>query len=705
MSVFTALRDYFRKAVPGTWFIDKWQANKPYYPDVSHGELVKKYRGWVYACAHRNAVSCAQVPLRLYVAKPAGKTKALFPTRAVKPVVKKYLAGCATTAKYVTGADDIEEVTEHPIIELLDRANDFMNRFDLLEYMFLSQEITGNAFWVKYRSTLGLPDQIWPLMVHRTDIIPSKTKVIDHYEFKISATEKQIIDPRDMVHFKYVSLTDPYWGMGPLEAAVVAADLSWNMDEYEAYLMQNRAVPDYVIIKPEESGEPGSDEKKAVEKAWYKNYGGIKKAGKMAWLWGGAKIQQVSLSPKDINFLAGRKATLAEIAAIFGVPLSKLTTDDVNRANAEAGDYTYAKDTQLPRLRKAEQKINEQLVPEFDTRLFFAFDNPVPEDKEFRLKETESHLRTAYSSPNEERAVDGWEEVPWGAIPVVSTTTAPLGSTTVQAPEEPTPSKSKSAKRGIGQAPDDIYNLFLTVLRAYFAEIAKMTLARVEADKPVEDMGKAVKERTDDFASAWFETRTWSELLTQQITPAMETALNSAGREAMRAVGGDGAFNPYHQRLLSAMRVHRHGAIQSVNETALKTLRGVLGEGLAENEGWKQLQKRLLEQFEQFEKYSAERIARTESAWAWNRGALEGYQQSGVEYKQWDSAIDERSCAWCEALDGVVIGVDVNWFEKGGHFPLPDDPNKVMTLDYEDVGHPPLHSNCRCAIVPVIGEP
>jgi hypothetical protein len=186
--------------LPGTWNFSQIQAGKPYFPDVSHKALVEKYRGWVYACAHKNAVCCAQVPLRLYVAKPARKTKALFPTRKVHRSRLKYLGESPSLIKFTSQADEIEEVTEHPVIDLLNKANDFMNRFDLLEFIFLSQEITGNGIWCKYRNNLRVPTELWPLFVQYTDIIPSKTKVIERYEYKPIPTEKHLIDPADIVH-------------------------------------------------------------------------------------------------------------------------------------------------------------------------------------------------------------------------------------------------------------------------------------------------------------------------------------------------------------------------------------------------------------------------------------------------------------------------------------------------------------------------
>ena len=73
-------------------------------------------------------------------------------------------------------------------------------------------------------------------------------------------------------------------------------------------------------------------------------------------------------------------------------------------------------------------EIYEKLTPKYDRKLFVAFDDPVPVDKEHRLKEKETHLKYAYSSVNMERLIDNKEDVPWGNIPIVNTNLAPLGS-------------------------------------------------------------------------------------------------------------------------------------------------------------------------------------------------------------------------------------------------------------------------------------
>jgi SPP1 gp7 family putative phage head morphogenesis protein len=72
-------------------------------------------------------------------------------------------------------------------------------------------------------------------------------------------------------------------------------------------------------------------------------------------------------------------------------------------------------------------------------------------------------------------------------------------------------------------------------------------------------------------------------------------------------------------------------------------------------------------------------IARTETIRAHNQGQIKFYHTVGVEKAIWQTAEDERTCPECAPLDGKV-------------YPL----NKLPG--------PPLHSNCRCGLLPEIPE-
>jgi len=77
------------------------------------------------------------------------------------------------------------------------------------------------------------------------------------------------------------------------------------------------------------------------------------------------------------------------------------------------------------------------------------------------------------------------------------------------------------------------------------------------------------------------------------------------------------------------------------------------------------------------------------------------YRYSGVVRKQWWTAMDERVCPYCDALHGVTVDVEQNFLSLGDEF-LPTGAERPLVIDYEDVGYPPAHPDCRCTVLPVV---
>jgi hypothetical protein len=102
-------------------------------------------------------------------------------------------------------------------------------------------------------------------------------------------------------------------------------------------------------------------------------------------------------------------------------------------------------------------------------------------------------------------------------------------------------------------------------------------------------------------------------------------------------------------------------------------------------------------------RYRGYLISRTELAFAYNKGADEGIRQAqakgylGDMVKVWSTALDERTCPICSALEGQVIAMDEE-FNFGTKLAA-SNPGIRRT--------PPAHPNCRCAVMykPVMQHP
>ena len=120
----------------------------------------------------------------------------------------------------------------------------------------------------------------------------------------------------------------------------------------------------------------------------------------------------------DLAALADLKATKEDIANAFHIPLAFLTSE-TNLANLQAAEHQHMSKAITPRLRRRDEKINEQLIPLFDPsgRLFVASDDPVPVNHELDMKERELNLKYGVVTINEVRQERGLPPVDWGDRP------------------------------------------------------------------------------------------------------------------------------------------------------------------------------------------------------------------------------------------------------------------------------------------------
>ena len=406
--------------------VNPWETGfgKELFHADDYHKLISQYKSWIYICANKNATSVAEAPLRLYVSKPNKESKILVKTNIVNKLTKQRLAKNANLTNYITKAAEIEEVTDHNFLTLLKNVNPLINRFDLWELTQIWLELTGNAYWYIYKDSMGVPMEIWPLPPQFMRIVISPEKIVGGYVFQ-RAVQKVPFDESEIIHFKFGNPNGTLYGTGPLAAIVETNITDQEIRKFETTLMKNMGRPEGVL---ETAATISKDVFDRLKEEWRNNYAGTNKVGKTIILENGLTYKPITFTPREMNYVVGRKMNREEIAAAFGVPMSKLTTEAVNLANAYVGEHQYMQDTIQPRLRRIEEKLNEKLLPMYDENLFIAYDEVIPADKEFILKERTSNLGSYITTINEEREEMGKEPVDWGDVPLAPAGIAPLGS-------------------------------------------------------------------------------------------------------------------------------------------------------------------------------------------------------------------------------------------------------------------------------------
>jgi len=669
---------------------------------ASDDELIERYRSWVYTCANKNAVTAAQVPLRAYV---KGGTRR-WPTKRVEYRQKQHFAQQFGRKD----AGDIEEIEEHPILDLLAKVNPWRNSFDLLELIFLYEGLVGNSYVYKLRGRLGVPEELWVLPSQWVEIKPDKQKFIAGYWYGRSLESRQFIPAADMIHFLLPDPASLFYGTSPLRAVLGVVDVHQDLLDYGTALLENYGRPDFaVVIK----GRLSDDQRKALHNELRQTFSGSH-AGSAAVLDDMQDIKPLGFTPRDMSWLGDRKLTMEEIAGAFGVPLSKLKTDDVNRSNAEAGNYSYMHDTISPLLKRVEQKLNEQLCPDFDPgrRLFLAFDDCVPENREYLLEELRVHLTTGYASINEKREHDGLDPVDGGDVPLVPNNMVPLGSQgepdSTPPPEDGTPPSraykaqrlAPSAAQAAQPATDDIETALKGIVARDFESQRREVQANIAAMSQDEKGTGPLIEETEIWL---FGRSKWNRLLGEHCNSTLKGAIMRGGDYAANILAMGVSFEVNRPELQAWLGKYVFEFARRVNDKTHDDLKATLSEGLMAGEHAKALQSRVAGVFEDYARYRTERIARTEAIRALNAGQEQLWRQSGVvSHVRWITSGD--ACEFCREMANRTVMLGTTFWSEGQQMNVQLDSGGEgrMQFSYSDVSYPPLHPNCRCAVEAVL---
>lgn len=397
-------------------------------------------RSWVYICNAYNARAIARQKLRLY----KGKTASVLQAKQTRPISRDALVHLKENAgidKWLTKAkDEVEEVIEHPLLTLLQQVNPMLNQLDLWMLTETNMGLTGNAYWWLRENKMGEPYQIWVWSSDRMRIVLGDD--LDNFirAYVYTGGEHDVaFDPASILHHKYPNPSSPAIGLSPVMALSDSIQINTDIYRYERAQFRNMARPDGVLEMPESLGD---DEFVRLKTEWNQAYRGAEKSGKVAILEGGVTYKAISVSPREMNHLEGRRMTREEISDGYGIPMSLLSPEKSNRANATVAYAQYMRDTIDPKLKLYEEKINEMLLPAFGEgeELFVAFDNCVPEDKDFQLKESLLSTKAGYKTWNEVRQERGMEPYEgFGDIPVVQQNMVEFGTQPPEpiAPEAP----------------------------------------------------------------------------------------------------------------------------------------------------------------------------------------------------------------------------------------------------------------------------
>ena len=403
---------YFRSLIQEMNGISRGPKPRPY----NSASIERAFHSWAYAAAWMNATAFASTPKRLYARKRVN-TRKLYETKPVDALTKRYFSGIGQTrpsnavmAKVAAFGGDFEEVVEpHPALLVLQNANPFFNGFELEVLKMLDLQTTGDAYWHPVVQASGQPTEVWRMPPQNTRIVPSNTNFIERYIFGIPGQERSFaVD--EVIQFKMPNPFDNFNGRGWFQAAWSALGLNDSKRELDTAKFDNFARPDWLLSVPSGKAEAMD---KMEEKLTAKFKGEGRERTQFLAISADVKAQALQW---DVPEVGTATRVIEEIAAVSGVPVSMLLSNDASYAGSMAARQSYFRNTIQPYCRLDEEKLNERWIPLFDGSddMFIAHDPASFEDQEAESIRVTSLVSGGILTPNEGRNEMGYPPHPDG---------------------------------------------------------------------------------------------------------------------------------------------------------------------------------------------------------------------------------------------------------------------------------------------------
>lgn len=285
------------------------------------------------------------------------------------------------------------EVTNHLALSIWNKPNDFYTRQEFVETTGQHQELVGEQWWVVSRDPRSsLPLELWPVRPDRMRPVPDAENFLVGYIYTGPVGEEIPLERDQVIMLRAPDPESPYRGMGPVQTILPDLSAANMASLWAANFFTNSAQPGGVIEVEKRLSDDEFDE---MTLRWREQHQGVANAHRVAVLEQG-KYVQTGFSMKDMEFNALRASNSEAIREAFGFPKPLLgSVDDVNRANAEAAEYVFAKWLLVPRLERIKGALNNDFLPLFYPKgavpdVEFDYQTPVPENEEFEATERKS---------------------------------------------------------------------------------------------------------------------------------------------------------------------------------------------------------------------------------------------------------------------------------------------------------------------------
>jgi len=293
------------------------------------------------------------------------------------------VSGAAASVRLKLYSCDAEgvrtEIKMHPILDILRKPNPTQATSEFFRALHEYKLISGNAYIQAVGPSSDMPPrELHLLRPDRIAVIAGKGTMPGGYRYTVGGdytdfTVDNYTGRSQILHLKNFHPLSDWYGLSPVEAAAYSIDQHNQAGAWNQALLQNGARPSGALVVRADStggGTLSEEQYNRVKLQIDDQFTGAVNAGRPLLLEGGLDWKEMSISPKDMDFVQAKNASARDIALAFGVPPQMLgIPGDNTYANLQEARLALWEQTVMPLVKSTVDALNSWLVPMFGGQL------------------------------------------------------------------------------------------------------------------------------------------------------------------------------------------------------------------------------------------------------------------------------------------------------------------------------------------------
>lgn len=236
--------------------------------------------------------------------------------------------------------------------------NEYMTAVDMKRMLVQDYMLHGSAYIIP--SKIGVTfDSLYPIPSEDVVADTFKNGYVTSARYTIQGLDKPL-DPEDVISF-LKETKDGFTSKGLIDNGRKVFEQAIREMDYSKNILNNGAVPSGVLS----FNNPLTDKAITnIQQTWQRSFGGLKNAGKVAVLEGGAKYQPIVSNPNELQFSSAQSKTTSDICRLFNVPESMINGNLTKYSSNEGNALNFLSYCLSPIISCLEASYNKYMLTE-----------------------------------------------------------------------------------------------------------------------------------------------------------------------------------------------------------------------------------------------------------------------------------------------------------------------------------------------------